>query len=188
MKNIYEILKGYNLEIPEDKKSEFETALKANYITVNEVEKIKTARDNYKSQLDTATESLKEFKGVDVKDLQGKIITLNQQLETQKQTYEKQIADNEFDTLVNSILKDKGAKSTKATKALLDLDTLRESKNRRKDIELAVDKAKEENDYMFNSEEPLDNGKFAGQSGGLFLRRAFYEVFWLNTPNKASKN
>jgi len=166
MKNIYEILKGFGLEVPEDKKSEFEKSLKENYITVSEHEKVKTSRDNFKAQLETATESLKKFEGVDVKDLQGKITTLNQQLETQKQTYEKQIADNDFNSLVDSILKDKGAKSTTATKALLDLKTLRDSKNQREDIESAVDKVKEEQDYMFNSEEPLDKGKFAGKSGG----------------------
>lgn len=56
MKNIHEILKGFGIEIPEDKKTEFETTLKENYITVGEADKIKTARDNYKSQLETATE------------------------------------------------------------------------------------------------------------------------------------
>ena len=72
MINIYELLVKYNLTIPEDKKAEFEEAFKANYKTVAEVEKITTARDNYKSQLETAQTALKEFEGVDVKELQGK--------------------------------------------------------------------------------------------------------------------
>lgn len=71
MKNIHEILKGFGLEIPEGKKSEFETALKENYITVGEADKIKTARDNFKSQLETAATQLKAFEGVDVAELQG---------------------------------------------------------------------------------------------------------------------
>lgn len=166
MKNIHEILKGFGLEVPEDKKSEFETALKANYVTVNEVEKIKSARDSYKSQLDTATESLKEFEGVDVKDLQGKITTLNQQLETQKTAYEKQIADNEFNSLVDSALTRGGARNTKAVKALLDLEALRESKNQSEDIKSAVEKLKEENDYLFTSSEPIDNPDFVGRTNG----------------------
>ena len=54
MQNIYAILAKYNLTIPEDKKAEFEEAVKANYKTVAEVEKITSARDNYKTQLETA--------------------------------------------------------------------------------------------------------------------------------------
>lgn len=63
MQNIYAILAKYNLTIPEDKKTEFEEAVKANYKTVAEVEKITSARDNYKTQLETAQTALKEFEG-----------------------------------------------------------------------------------------------------------------------------
>lgn len=63
MQNIYAILAKYNLTIPEDKKAEFEEAVKANYKTVAEVEKITSARDNYKTQLETAQTALKEFEG-----------------------------------------------------------------------------------------------------------------------------
>ena len=48
MQNIYAILAKYNLTIPEDKKAEFEEAVKANYKTVAEVEKITSAGDNKK--------------------------------------------------------------------------------------------------------------------------------------------
>ena len=72
MKNIHEILKSYDIEIPEDKKADFDKAVTENYKTVAEVTKLRESRDNYKSQLDTATTTLKEFEGVDVKELQGK--------------------------------------------------------------------------------------------------------------------
>ena len=84
MKNIHEILKSVGFEIPADKKADFDKAVLENYKTVAEAEKLRTARDNYKSQLDTATEQLKSFEGVNVEELQGKITTLNQQLSTQK--------------------------------------------------------------------------------------------------------
>ena len=58
------------------------------------------------------------------------------------------------------------AKNAKAVKALLDLDALRESKNRKDDIDAAIGKTKEENGYMFDSDEPLDNGKIVGQTNG----------------------
>lgn len=166
MKNIHEILKSYDIEIPEDKKADFDKAVTENYKTVAEVNKLRESRDSYKSQLDTATTTLKEFEGVDVKELQGKITKLNEQLETQKTDFEKQIAENEFNSLIDSALTKGGAKNAKAVKALLDLDVLRESKNQGEDISAAISKIKEENDYLFVSNEPLDNGKIVGQTNG----------------------
>ncbi len=52
MKNIHEILKELGIEIPADKKTEFDTAVNENYKTVAEVDKLRTARDTYKSALD----------------------------------------------------------------------------------------------------------------------------------------
>jgi len=164
MKNIHEILKSYDIEIPEDKKADFDKVVTENYKTVAEVNKLRESRDNYKSQLDTATTTLKEFEGVDVKELQGKITKLNEQLDTQKKDFEKQIAENEFNSDVDSALARAKAKNAKAVKALLDLDALRESKNRKDDIDAAIGKTKEENGYLFDSDEPLDNGKIVGQT------------------------
>ena len=164
MKNIHEILKSYDIEIPEDKKADFDKAVTENYKTVAEVNKLRESRDSYKSQLDTATTTLKEFEGVDVKELQGKITKLNEQLDTQKKDFEKQIAENEFNSDVDSALVRAKAKNAKAVKALLDLDALRKSKNRKDDIDAAISKIKEENDYLFVSNEPFDNGKIVGQT------------------------
>ena len=51
MKNITELLAAAGVEIPEDKKQAFETAFAENYKTVAEVDKLRSSRDNYKSQL-----------------------------------------------------------------------------------------------------------------------------------------
>lgn len=52
MKNIYEILKGYGLEVPEDKKADFDKAWKENYRTISDYDKVVSQRDNYKTSLD----------------------------------------------------------------------------------------------------------------------------------------
>ena len=41
-----------------------------------DIEAIKSERDNYKTQLDTAQTTLKSFEGVNVQDLQGKVTKL----------------------------------------------------------------------------------------------------------------
>lgn len=62
MKNIHALLKEIDIEIPEEKKADFDKALLENYKTVAEVEKITTARDNFKEQLETAKTQLKGMK------------------------------------------------------------------------------------------------------------------------------
>ena len=104
MKNIETILSEIGLEIPEDKKADFETLFNDNYKTVSEVEKIRTSRDNYKEQLETAQTALKEFEGIDVKDLQGKITALTNDLNTKETEYQNKIADMEFNSTLDGEL------------------------------------------------------------------------------------
>lgn len=111
-------------------------------------------RDSLKDQLKTA---LKEFDGVDVKDLQGKIDSLNTELANKDKEYKDKIADMEFTSVLDTALSKSGAKNSKAVKALLDLDNLKTSKNQAEDIEKAIKDVKTENDYMFKSDEPFKN-------------------------------
>ena len=85
------------------------------------------------------------------------IATLTGDLASQKAAFEKQLADRDFDDLINGAISNSKAKNVKAVRALLDLDAIRASKNQKDDIAAALKKAKEENDYMFESEEPIDN-------------------------------
>lgn len=173
MKNIHTLLTEIGIEIPEDKKADFEKAFSENYKTVAEVNKITAARDNYKEQLETAQTSLKEFEGIDVKDLQGKITQLTSDLQTKETEYQNKIADMEFTSVLDTAISKSGAKNAKAVKALLDLDTLKKSKNQADDISKALEDIKSENDYMFGSEEPFknavrDTGNNGGNSGSSF--------------------
>ncbi len=117
----------------------------------NAKKKLEAERDNYKSQLETAQTALKEFEGVDVKDLQGKIETLNNDLKTKETEYQNKIAEMEFNSVLDGAISKSGAKNAKAVKALLDLDTLKASKNQADDITKALEAVKSENDFMFAS-------------------------------------
>lgn len=168
MKNIHTLLSEIGIEIPEEKKAEFDKTLLANYKTVAEVEKITTARDNYKSQLETAQNALKEFEGVDVKDLQGKIENLNNELKTKETEYQNKIADMEFNSVLDGAITKSGARNAKAVKALLDLEALKSSKNQAEDISKALETVKSENDFMFTSQEPFKNPVGDTGNGGGF--------------------
>ena len=76
MKNIYEILKSFEITVPEDKKEDFDKVLNENYKTISEVtkiqgklEKAEGERDTYKNKYDT---DIKQ-RDADIKDLQGKL-------------------------------------------------------------------------------------------------------------------
>ncbi|MGN0477480.1 MAG: phage scaffolding protein [Ruminococcus sp.] len=119
--------------------------------------KLEIERDKYKDQLETAQNSLKEFEGVDVNELQSKIKTLTLDLETKDTEYQQKIADMEFNSVLDSAISKSGAKNAKAVKALLDLENLKTSKNQADDITKALDEIKKDNDYMFTSDEPFKN-------------------------------
>ena len=58
MVNIREILKEYGVEIPEDKKSDFDKAIIANYKTVAEVDKLKGKLEKAEEKVNELTETL----------------------------------------------------------------------------------------------------------------------------------
>lgn len=123
----------------------------------NTKKKLEAERDNYKSQLETAQETLKSFDGVDVNELKGKITQLTNDLEAKENEYQGKLADIEFTNAIESALTGAGAKNTKAVKALLDIESLKSSKNQAEDIKKALEAVKSENDYLFVSNEPFKN-------------------------------
>ena len=104
MQNIYEILKTVNLEVPEDKKAEFNKLLSENYKTIAEVEKLN-------SKITTAEETINQYKedignrDKDLLDLQNKLkeagqdseklTSLQSDFDALKSDYDKQKTDYE---------------------------------------------------------------------------------------------
>lgn len=132
----------------------------------NAKKKLEVERDNYKTQLETAQTALKDFEGVDVKELNGRISQLTADLSAKETEYQNKIADMEFSSVLESAITASKAKNSKALKALLDVETLKNSKNQAEDIKNAIEKVKSENDYLFDGTNvpggggnpPPDNG------------------------------
>lgn len=161
MKNIFEILSNSGVEVPEDKKTELTKQIAENYKTVAEFDKVKNRleveRDNYKDSLETAQNALKEFDGVDVKELNGKITQLTSDLAKKDSEYQAKIADMEFNSVLDSAISASGARNSKAVKALLEIEALKGSKNQEDDIKKAIEAVKTENDFLFGADEPINN-------------------------------
>ncbi|WP_455715339.1 phage scaffolding protein [Anaerosporobacter sp.] len=126
--------------------------------------KAKEQVDNLQGQLDTVNESLKKFDGVDVETLKGEISTLQTTLQAKETEFQKQLAERDFNQQLEAAINTMGAKNAKAVKALLDIDTLKGSKNQEADIKAAIEACQKDNDYLFGTNEPINNP--TGPTGG----------------------
>lgn len=110
---------------------------------------VKAERDGYKTQLDTAQASLKAMEGIDAAGLQTKVSDLTKQLQGKDAEIEKIKSDYAFDASVKEAIRKASGRNEKAIMALLDVDTLKASKNQTQDIEAAITALKKDNDYLF---------------------------------------
>lgn len=168
MKGIYEILAEFGLEVPEDKKADFDKAWKANYRTKAEYDRAVDQRDTYKTSLDEVNEKLNVFKDVDVDDLKNQIENLKGDLSKKDAEYAAKEADRVFNDTMKEAIRAAGGRNAKAVMALLDIDALKESKNQGEDIKKALEEAKESDAYLFGTDEPFLNpvGPTGGMGGG----------------------
>lgn len=120
----------------------------------NDINAEKKVSEGYKSQLDEVQKKLKEFDGVDVTELQGKVTSLTTDLENQKTKYEGEIDGMRFNSMLESKVNSMNPRNAKAVMALLDIDTLKKSKNQDTDITAALESVKKENDYLFGDSTP----------------------------------
>lgn len=117
-----------------------------------ELNPMKAERDSYKAQLETAQASLKAMEGIDAAGLQTKVTELTNQLKGKDTEIAQIRSDYAFDSAINEAIRKASGRNEKAIRALLDLDTLKASKNQEQDITAALDALKKDNDYLFQAE------------------------------------
>lgn len=153
--DILAILAALGIEVPQEKQEALKTAFTNELGKVTA--KLETERDTLKDNLKTARDTLKTFEGVDVDKLNGKITQLTSDLAAKDTEYQAKIADMEFNSVLDTAISGSKARNSKTVKALLDLEALKASKNQSEDIKAAIEKVKAENDFLFESSEPIKN-------------------------------
>lgn len=177
MKNIFEIMKDYRLELPEDKKKDFEAAVLENYKTISDYNNQKAALDAASEKLKTTEETMKglngkleEYKDVDVSELKKKIEDLTEDLKQKDEEYQKQMADRDFEDLLKDSISQAKGRNAKAITALLDVEKLKESKNLKDDVAAALkDLSEKEDSKMLFGEpdpKPVGTGNLIGTVSG----------------------
>lgn len=106
--------------------------------------------DSIKEQLQTAKDGLKAFEGVDVAQLQSKVTELQGKLDAKDTEWNGKLADMAFDHALEAAITGAKGKNTKAIRALLDVDTLKDSKNQEADIKAALEGLKKDSGYLFD--------------------------------------
>jgi len=156
MKNISAILTELGITLTDEQKTSIDKQVAENYKTVADYDKQKDKLTNAEDKVKTLTESLDKFKDVNVEELSKTVTDLKEQLKKKDDDYAAQIADRDFSEIVKDSIAKANGKNAKAIKALLDIDTLKGSKNQAKDIEDAIKALSEAEDskMLFGEPEP----------------------------------
>ena len=197
MKNIETILKDAGLEVTAEQLAAIDKEVKENYKTVTDYDKQKDKLTAAEDKVKTLTESLDKFKDVDADKLNSEIADLKEQLAKKDSDYKAQIADRDFDEIVKDAIAEAKGKNVKAIKALLDVDTLKASKNQKADVEKAIKALTEAEDskMLFGEDQPAPVGRVGtigkvtgGTSGNDFLASIRAAAGLPNTSNEGDQN
>lgn len=144
----------------EEFKSQIKEAKKA-------LEDANLEKGNATKLVEEMQEKLKGFDGVDIDGMKNTIADLQSKMDAQAKDFENQKLERAFQEKLDSFITNKHGKNTKAIKSLLDVASLRDSKNQDADIESAIDAIAKDNDYLFGSDEPIKKPVLGtGGSGG----------------------
>lgn len=97
-------------------------------------EKVKTHEGTIKG----LKKDLEEFKDADVSGMKQKIEDLEKDIKAKDADYQQQIADRDFNDVLKDSINAAHGKNAKAITALLDVDTLKASKNQKEDVAAAI--------------------------------------------------
>lgn len=115
---------------------------------------IKAEKESLATQLQTAKDGLKAFEGVDVKDLQGQITKLQQDLADKDTAHKTELANMTFNQDMVDGVRAANGRNVEAIMAVLGEEkvaTLRASTNRKADIKTALEGLQKESGYLFDT-------------------------------------
>ena len=119
---------------------------------------LKTVR----GQLTAANKKIEDFEGLDIESVRREAADWKQKAEQAEKDAAAQVEAVRFDARLDAAIGAARGRSAKAIKALLDLDTLRQSKEPDKDIPAALDALAKDSGYLF---EPEADAAYAAGTG-----------------------
>ena len=108
--------------------------------------------DTVKSQLDEAQKTIKGFQdsGADIEAVRKSAKDWEDKYNAAVSESNQKIADMAFDHALEAAITGANGRNAKAIRALLDVDTLKSSKNQEADIKAALEAVQKDNGYLFD--------------------------------------
>ena len=108
MKNIYEILTEIGVEVPEEKKSDFDKSFSGNYKTIVDYQKQKEKLDTANQSIKELNETIKGYEGTDetIETLKGKVEAYEQAEADRVQAEKDRKADEEMNARITETIGD----------------------------------------------------------------------------------
>ena len=125
--------------------------------------------DHLKTQLDEAQKTIKGFQDQDIEGVRKSAKDWEDKYNQAVKDHEAKLADMAFDRKIDDAITSAKGKSAKAIKALLDVDTLKASKNQDADIKAAMDALQKDSGYLFGDVQtppPYSGGSGTGAYQG----------------------
>lgn len=137
-----------------------------------------TELEEVKGQLEAANKQIEEFREMDIESIKQAAEEYKAKFEQTEKDAQEKLEALQFEYSLEREIAAAKAKNVKAVKALLDIDTLRKSKNQSEDIKAAIKAVQKDNDYLFG-----ESGKpsiFAGgnPNGGSVDKNPFSKEYF----------
>ena len=120
-------------------------------------EELQKAQDDLKvaqEKVKTTEEALKKFDGVDADGMKQQIVDLQADLKKKDEEHADELASRDFNDLTKESIRMFKGRNEKAIMALLDIETLKKSKNQKEDITSALKALSEAEDSKMLFGEP----------------------------------
>lgn len=110
MQNYEQILKEFGIEIPEEHAAALKAKMNDNYRTVVDWQNAASKRDEYKKSLDDTVAKLQGIENEDVDGLKGKIETLTEDLERERQERQQEAVRRTLESTVDGFMNERDEK------------------------------------------------------------------------------
>lgn len=120
--------------------------------------------EDIKAQLSEANKAIEDFKGMDIESVKKSAEEYKAKFEQAEADATKKLSELQFNHALEAALSGAKSKNTKAVRALLDMDGLKQNGDDIVGLKEQLEKIKTENSYLFEDDTPAPT--FAKSTGG----------------------
>lgn len=183
-----EFLKNFKVGDQELPKEIIDAIMAENGNDIEATKKLFADYDTIKQQLAAAQETIKGFEGQDIEGVRKSAAEWEERYKKAIAAHKQQMDDMAFDGILKDAITAAKGKSDKAIRALLDVDTLKASKNQANDIKAALESLQKDSGYLFGDDQNAPPPYSAGTGTASGDNGASGQFNFGFTPIRGTKN